>query len=361
MTARFIYDNLVADESMISVSSLRNGLVTSAKKEGTGSAVITTSGNFTGSVDLEYIVEIDSIAGGAEVGQATFKWSDGGGGWDATGVITPAAPTELNNGTKIAFTGGAGADFVVGDKWYFKGINLFNAGKMIDRDRDSSYRSTDLEAPNTITITFIVEQKVDVLIIYDHNFTDAPATIVLWGDDAATFDSDAGSAQVIENVTWTIDKIIHYLVTVDRTKKYWQIRITDAANPDEYIDIGEIFLGSYMELSKTYSLGFSKGFALLYDSNRTPYGVTKKRFYNRQRSFTYNFNLLIMADIVLLEAMIDSIASRATGQFLPFWFNDDSGIPAQTWMVDISAIPENHRVLEYYRTSLELLEVMRSI
>jgi len=151
MTARFIYDNLVNDESMISVSSLRNGLVTSAKKEGTGSATITTSGNFTGSTDLEYIVEIDSIGGGAEVGQATFKWSDGGGSWDATGVTTPAAPTELNNSIYITFTSGAGADFVVGDKWYFKGINLFNAGQMLDRDRDHIYRSQELDTNCILT------------------------------------------------------------------------------------------------------------------------------------------------------------------------------------------------------------------
>ena len=148
---------------------------------------------------------------------------------------------------------------------------------------------------------------------------------------------------------------------MNATKRYWHLQITDAANTDGYIDIEDIFLGSYMELSKTYSLGFSKGFKLLYDSNPTPYGVAKKRFYNRQRSFTYNFNLLIAADITLLEAMIDSIASRSTGQLLPFWLNDDSAIPAQTWMVDISAIPEDHRVLEYYRTSLKMLEVMKSI
>lgn len=143
---RFIFENLAADESMISVSSLRNGLVTSAKKEGTGSAIITTSGNFRGPIDLEYIVEIDSIAGGAEVGQATFKWTDGGGTWNATGVTTPATATELNYDVMIGFTTGAGADFVGGDKWYFKGINLFNAGQMLDRDRDHIYRSTDLDS-----------------------------------------------------------------------------------------------------------------------------------------------------------------------------------------------------------------------
>ena len=145
MTARFIYENLVANESMVSVSSLRNGLVTSAKKEGTGSAVITTSGNFRGPVDLEYIVEIDGLGTG-EVGSSTFKWSDGGGTWNATLVTTPATATELNYGTMITFVGGTGADFVIGDKWYFKGINLFNAGQMLDRDRDHIYRSTNLDS-----------------------------------------------------------------------------------------------------------------------------------------------------------------------------------------------------------------------
>lgn len=202
----------------------------------------------------------------------------------------------------------------------------------------------------TINIDLGSAQEIKVLVIYDHNLT-ATATITLKGVEPTIFS---------EAVTWADDKIIHYL-SAATTKRYWHLQITDAANPDEYIDIGEIFLGSYMELSKTYSLGFSKGFKLLYDSNRTPYGIAKKRFYNRQRSFKYNFNLIIAADITLLEAMIDSIASRSTGQLKPFWFNDDSAYTAQTWMVDISAIPENHRAAAFYRTSLKLLEVMRSI
>ena len=149
--ARFIYDNLITSEGMLSVSSLKNGIVTAAKKEGTGLATMTPSGNFTGETDLEYIVEIDSIGGGAEVGQATFKWSDGGGTWDATGVLTSAVATELNNGAMIAFTTGAGADFVVGDTWYFKGINMFNASKLIDRDRDHVYRSKNLDSSIMMT------------------------------------------------------------------------------------------------------------------------------------------------------------------------------------------------------------------
>ncbi len=143
--ARFLYQNLITTESMLTVSSLRPGIVTSAKKEGAGSAILTPSGAFSGAVDFEYIVEIDSIAAGAEVGQATFKWADGGGIWNGSGITTLATNILLNNGVYVKFTTGAGADFVVGDKWYFKGVNLFNAGKMIDFNRDHGYRSAKLD------------------------------------------------------------------------------------------------------------------------------------------------------------------------------------------------------------------------
>jgi len=149
--ARWMYSNLITDVSMITVSSLRAGVVTAALKDGTGSAVLNTSGAFSGTEDLEYILEIDSVAGGAEVGQATFKWSDGGGTWDASGVTTSATNILLNNGVYINWTSVIGDDFVVGDKWYFKGINLFNVATLIDLDRDHRYRSTGLDSNVILT------------------------------------------------------------------------------------------------------------------------------------------------------------------------------------------------------------------
>ena len=358
--ARFHYNNLITTETMVSVSSLRAGLVTSALKEGTGSATLTTSGSFTGSTDLEYIVEIDSIAGGAEVGQATFKWSDGSGAWNATGVTTSATNIALNNGVYIKWTTGTGADFVVGDKWYFKGINLYNAGKMIDLDRDHSYRSAALESPNTITITLDTEAQADALIIFDHNLT-STATIVLWADDAATFDTDGGAAQVIESVTWAADKILHYLTTPDRTKKYWQLRITDAANTDGYIEIGEIYLGTYLELTKNFIEGFSSEQVFLQDSNITPYGIEKSRFYNTQWNFEFDFDFMPPADVTSMKALITAIASRSTGVSKPVWFVDDSAVPADLYLVKINSLSVTHRTRTFYDMPLTFVEVLKSV
>jgi hypothetical protein len=353
--ARFLYNNLITSESMLAVSSLRAGLVTNAKKEGTGSAVIVTSGNYSGSTDLEYIVEIDSIAAGAEVGQATFRWSDGGGTWNATGVTTPTSATELNNGAKIAFTSGTGADFVVGDRWYFKGVNLFNPGKLIDLDRDHVCRSAALESPNTTTIDLGSAQEVKALVLYDHNITSG-ATITINGNSANSWGAPAFS----ESVTWAADKILHYLSEA-QTYRYWQLQITDTANTDGYIETGEIFLGSYMELSKNYVEGFKKPFELLFDENKTPYGVSKKRFYNKRRNFQFDFNYILAADIALLETMLDALCDSDNGKINPFYFNDDSAIPANTWLVDITSLPEDHQARGFYSSSLSFTEVLRSL
>jgi len=143
---RFMYDNLISESTMVSVSSLRKGIVTSAVKNGSGSATLTVYGDYTGPEDLEYTLEIDSTAAGSDVGQATMKWSDGGGAWNASGVTTPSSATELNNSVYMYFTVGSGDDLVTGDKWYFKAINLFNASRMLDNDRDSAFRSADLDS-----------------------------------------------------------------------------------------------------------------------------------------------------------------------------------------------------------------------
>lgn len=339
---------------MISVSSLRNGLVTSALKNGTGSATLIPSGNFSGSEDLEYIVEIDSIAAGAEVGQATFKWSDGDGTWDATSVATSATNILLNNGVYIKFTAGSGADFVVGDKWYFKAINLFNSERIIDWNRDSRYRTKGLESPNTITIDLGSAKEIKALVIFDHNFTSG-VTLSLKGNATDAW----GAPSFSESVSYNADKILHYLSSA-QTYRYWQLQITDTSNPDTYIEIGELFLGSYFEPDKNFSYGTGvRDIKSLISRNVTPCGISKKRFYNFQRQFSYNLNYI--SDIADFETMLEALGSRDTGEMQPLYFNEDSAITNDTWMVELEDLPYalTHNTLR--TTQFIMTEVMKSV
>jgi hypothetical protein len=344
--ARFLYSSMITTETMIAVSSLALGVVTTALKAGAGSATITPSGDYTGTVDLEYVIEIDALGTGS-VGSSTFKWSDDGGAtWDATGVTTLTTDITLNNGVKVKWTTGYGDDFVIGDKWYLKGINLHNAGKMLDFDRDSRYRSLDATGAKTITITF-ASQKPTALILYDHNLP-VGSTITLTGADGA------------KTVTWAADKILHYIAGADSASTTWVLTITAAGAP-AYIEIGELFLGTYLELTRNYTEGFREEITFLQDSNRTSYGIERSRFYAQQSVFGFDFSAMLKADVTNMKAVITSIASASTGIFKPLWINTDSAVMADNWLVRISSLPVNHWTGDWYNMPLQLTEVVKSI
>jgi hypothetical protein len=341
---------------MLSVSSLRLGIVTSAKKTGLGSASMTPSGDYSGTTDKEYIVQIDSIAGGAEVGQATFQWSNGGDAWNASGILTSTGGTLLEAGVYVKFASGTGADFAVGDIWYFKVINLFKAGAMIDLDRDHRYRSAALGTPNTITVDLGTAQQIAALIIQDHNLTSA-ATIAMCGNAANTWGAPAFSVAI----PWANGSILYYLLSA-QNYEFWQLQITDALNPAGYIEIGELYLGSYLELTKNFSVGFKRGVNMLYDQNKNKYGATRNRFYNLQRQFDYSFTALSgSTDVISLEQFLAAITSRDTGNLNPFWFNEDSSDTTKMWMVDIYALPENHHMRTFFDCPISLTERVASV
>jgi hypothetical protein len=346
---------------MIAVSSLKLGVVTTALKEGTGGASMTPAGSFTGAVDLEYVAEIDAIGTG-EIGSSTFKWSDDGGAtWDATGVATAHTPISLNNGVTVCWPDHAtGADFVIDDKWYFKGINLYNPGKMLDGDRDSRYRSLNKTVTQTITITLAAEQAIDALVIGDHNF--ASWTLHLWGDDAVTFDSGAGGApQVDETITFVANKILHYLTAADRTKKYWRLQLTAGTSADAYFEIGELFLGSYMELSGNYRYGEQINTVFIEDVNKTSYGVDRTQYYNMLEEFTLESSRLPDSDIILIKTMLAAITNQSTKQRKPIYFNHDSSLPSDNVLVEITSVTRQKTFLNQNAMSIGMKEVMKSI
>jgi len=361
ITPRFLYDNYITSETMMTVSSLKDGLVTSALKNGTGSAVIVIQGNFTGQTDLEFVVEIDTLGTG-EVGSSTYKWTNGSGGWNASGVVTSASPTTLSDGVKISFISGSGADFVLGDKWYFKGINLYNAGKMIDLNRDSRYRSAGLGSPNRITIDLNSAMEVSTVIIHDHNFSPT-VTITIEGDSANTFDSGVGgAAEISETITRSSIKIVHYMATL-LAFRYWRIKVTDASNPDGYIEISELFVGRYMQLSKSYNIGPSSAREFLYTVQENVSGVRRYRYHNVRYSFSYEFAYMLRADLDKLLSMFESLNSKEYGTMKPFWFNEDYAYPGDTWLVNAYNLDTEREdcVQERYNHRMDLEEVITSI
>ena len=355
MACRFIYDNLITAASMITASSTRYGLVSDALKDGTGSAVMATSGAHTGDEDKEYTVEIDSVAGGAEVAQSTFRWSNGGGSWNASGVTTAATNIELENGVNIKWTSGTGDDFVIADKWYLKAIVPFGVQHMIDLHRDTRYRSSELESPNTLIVDLGSAQEVKALVIYDHNFTSG-VTLTLEGHTADAW----GAPDFQESVTYNADKIVHYLSSAT-TKRYWRLSVTDAANTDDYIEIGELMLASYFEPSRTFAWGAKRELGAVLAAQVTPYGIKRRRFYNLRDRFSYHFNQLTATDIASFRTMFETVTDRDDGTIKPVVWTPDTASASDSWLVELERLAWAERFTDQNPADIDMAEVLRSV
>ena len=136
------------DTTLLKNSGWRNGVVSGARKFGIGSATLTpsvtytpTSSNITYYRDLMVTVEIDSVSGGKELGQATYRWRTNyttAGIWNAQGVSTGTTLVPCA-GVQAVFAGGTGNDFELGDSWTFTYFCTYGLPRLSDQRRDTYF------------------------------------------------------------------------------------------------------------------------------------------------------------------------------------------------------------------------------
>jgi hypothetical protein len=98
--ARILAENFL-DGATITASSLADGVVTRAQKEGTGTGTMQSEGVYTGTEPRPFVVEIDR---GGPLGTATFRWSrDGGDTFEAGNLVTSTSPFGLVDGVTVVF------------------------------------------------------------------------------------------------------------------------------------------------------------------------------------------------------------------------------------------------------------------
>lgn len=319
MTARYLVNNLITSEAMITASSERAGQVGLAVKIGTGAATMLASGLYTGASPIQYIIQIDSVAGGSGIGQATFKWRPSTNiAWTATGVATALAPTVLENGVAVAWSSGGGTEFTLGDYWAITVDKAFGRLRLIDRDRDTEWRSSSVGSPVTIDCNLGTAQAVDVVAICDHNLT-ATATITILADDEATFTAPPLS----EMITWQANNVIRYLTTGTRTYRYWRLSVTDTSNTDGYLRIGSLYLGTYVEFSRTFAYEWARTReAATYGpagALRKPRGV-----WAQAELIDILYGFMTAADRTKALALFDHLYDSTTGIVRPIIVNFDT-------------------------------------
>ncbi len=262
------------------------------------------------------------------MGVATFRWrKDTSSGWEASGVLTSTSFQTLDNGVKVKFTGGAGADFNVGDRWTFKANRFFSKGRLIDWDPDTPWRSSSLETPSFLTIDLGSAKNVKAVCIFNHNITSGATVLRLLANTSDSW----GSPPFTLNLTHATGPILAYL---DQTYQFWRVEVTDSGNSDPYIEIGELFLGDYFEPSRNFILRSPRGEVAQEEENPTAAGIPKLVLRNRVREFELFYGGISDTDKSSFETLFQAIKDRANKRSRGLFLNQDSAVTTDTYMVD---------------------------
>ncbi len=335
------------EAATLTASSTAEGQTGHPIKEGQGSAAAYATGAYSGPKTRTYTVEIDSVAVGKEIGQATYRWrhSDSVSEWEATGVATSAAATELDSGVSIKWTSGGGDDFEVGDKWFITCTQPHGRYNLIDLNRDTPYRSQGLDGPNWIKADLGQAKLVEACILLDHNFSSG-ATITLQANDSDEWTEPAYT----QDLSWSETTIVHFL---NQTRRYWRLMVSDAENPEGRIELSEWFLGRGLEPAAPIRL-----------SSALERGLDMSNVELKPRqSFSFEFiapNATVRDELMALFRGLFSAQER---RLRPVFFCFDTTSPsANTWLVELKDSKLHHLQVgpDHYRIPLSLVEAPKS-
>jgi len=358
--ASFMAENMILDSILgITAVSQAEGALSKPQKEGLGSAAAILNGVYTGTENVDYYVEIEDTG---EIGAATFRWSDNGGTtFNATGVGTSTSFVTLNNGVQIRWGQGAGNDVVDGDNWRFKGYLPYHRNKVLDRERDTEYRTAmgGVEA-EALTFDLGTARTPSALVILDHNLS-SQASVRLQGSLTAPFTTLANNYAV----PLQAGAIMYFLGPPLVEARFWRLQLSDPTNGDAYLRMSEVFLGTHVRLSRAFELGDIRGKQRVGQRERLLSG----KFYGAMNTVLRVFDLswvrLTQTDRDQLVAVFDALNDIVNRQALPVFFSpmdtDLSQIYLCEWSDQQFVANSETDVPERYTVPVRLIEQPRTI
>lgn len=353
----FLTSNAIESSSELSTNSQALGIVSGTLKDGTGSALLSAYGDYTGSVNLLITVQVHDVSGGADVGEAKYRWRTNltaSGTWEAIDITTHSASVELASGVYIRFVAGTGDDFVEGDAWTFKALSPWGLDRLLDLKRHTFWRSEDLESPNTITIAHGEAREATVIAIFDHNLTDS-ATVTYKANSSASW----GSPPVEETLT-IASPLVAYVDT--HTYAYRQIEITDASNPDGYIEIGGLYIGTYSQLDGNADWSSGEDLTFIQQEQKNTAGVVHETVEAEQSVLSLSYGTISNDEIDTIKALVRTLKDPETRRAKPFFFHLFPEEAESFYLMRLtSSLPRQFLFVDVNSVSFMLEEVVRTV
>ncbi|MGD8561095.1 MAG: hypothetical protein PVG03_01100 [Desulfarculaceae bacterium] len=322
-SCRFLYVNLITDPAQISPSSARTGLVGMPAPKAAGTAVAYAAGDYTGAQDQIFLIEIDSISAGKEVGQATYRWRrSSSDNWEASGQVTSDSLTPLADGVQIKWVSGPGDDFATGDSWTILASRSFGASALLDRDRDRVWEATGCSDEH-LTVDMGEAKQVKALVLADHNLSDN-ATVTLMANSSDSWSEPAWS----QGLSLTRP---HLVAFIDQTYAWWRLRLQDEGNEQNLIRASILYLGSYFEPSRTFHTKYNHTMTGTRSVTSTDTGKQTGSAGGVADSWQLNFSGLTAPDLSGFRSLYENVHDRTTGTLSPVFFTPFAESPSGTF------------------------------
>jgi len=312
---RWLYDNYITSAGMITLSSAQNGQVGRTVPQALGGAMLWAQGRYTGDDDRKYEVQIDDVASGAAIGQATFAWrSDLDDGWREQRQPTSSIPRELEDGVMIKWNSGQGDDFVKGDRWTFLAMRLNGRAALAADDPDRQWRASGC-ALETISVDLGQTRAVGAMILGHHNLSDQAQALLL-GNDTDQWSAPA----LVQTLNLTQP---HLVCFPESSHRFWRLELRDPANPEGILRVSQFFLGRCLEPGLNYIYGSER--STLYNRSETTSAgnLTGACQAGQAESLRLAYRSLRAEDVRALRELLDSVHRGSGGKVRPVWLCPD--------------------------------------
>jgi len=188
----------------------------------------------------------------------------------------------------------------------------------------------------------------NIAFIAGHNITSGATTIKIQGDDG-----NAWTPPTVDE-SFTHSAGVMWKAFTSDDLRYWRWLIEDAANPDTYIKIGRLGLGTYFDLTNWAQARFTRRTVDTSTIRRSPTG----QLYGDEgiTYLEYEFDLPILTDAerVNLETMWETNKKVKPILFIP----NPSDTTLPSLYCNITKFELNHIIAWQWRASLTLTEAL---
>lgn len=329
MGHRFMYQNLIDDETVITATSVETGFVGAGvpRVAGAGGSMI-FSGAYTGEGQEVYSVEIEASG---DVGNARFRWrktSTPASEWEASNIPTAHRDTSLDSGVKVRFVDGADSPaFAVGDYWQATANRFYSPRRIYELDPATRVRSgSPPEVPWSLAFDFGTEKSPDVFIAHLHNFSPEASLRI-----QANTSPDWRAPALDEKLAWRSSILSHYLATTPRSYRHWRLVAEGAASGrDAYLEVSEIYLGGFFEPADHFWLGNVMGEESFEEQGRNENMAARPVLLNRGRTITLPYQRISNEQrekfLSMYRTVKDVDAGRAKPLFVHLEVDDTASI-----------------------------------